>query len=335
MADRNFMDEFSYEQDDYAAQRLTSSTASAKAEALLSWRRSPLPPDAYGVDLADRMQRDLTPTLGRDSCYRAPTSASFHPDTVSVSSATGISSSTVTTSCGYDAMMTSRGTDWRLDVHYGTVDGDPVVTGIVGAPASTRRPGEGPTTTVNNVAPSAAKSYTPHIKLGVYKGDTSLETFLVKFENCSAYCNWSERDRFFHLSNALEGAAGQVLWGAICNSADDLIQSLRRRFGERDHRQRYRAELKTRRRHDGESLQQLYRDICRLLTLAYPGPRDELLYDVVAVDAFLDALNDKQLRREIMKQKPPNLDAAVAVACELETYDVRPPVRRDCREPME
>ena len=183
-------------------------------------------------------------------------------------------------------------------------------------PASTRRPGEG-----HNIATVQVKSGTPHVKLGVYRGDTSLETFLAKFENCSKYLNWNESDRFFHLSNALDGTAGDVLWNAAtCDSVDELIQLLRNRFGNQNQTERFRAELKSRRRRAGESLQKLYQDICRLMALAYPGPSNAMS-DSVAVEAFLDALDDKRLRREIRIQKPKNLDAALEIACHLEACE--------------
>ena len=142
--------------------------------------------------------------------------------------------------------------------------------------ASTRRPGESRQYVVDDCGGQhLAKTYVPHV--GVFKGDSSLETFLAKFENCSRYLNWSERDRVFHPSNALEGTAGQVLWDAAnCCSVEALIQLLRSRFGNQNQSERFRAELKSRRRKPGESLQRLHQDICRIMALAYPGPSSEL-----------------------------------------------------------
>lgn len=197
-------------------------------------------------------------------------------------------------------------------------------------PASTRRPGGPPSNIVDHRDQgNVTKPYLPHVKLGVYKGDTSLETFLAKFENCSKYLCWSERDRFFHLSNALDGAAGQVLWDAkACSSVEALVQLLRNRFGNQNQMERYRAELKARRRRPGESLQKLYQDICKLMALAYPGQSNELS-DVIAKDSFLDALDDLKLRREILVQQPQNLDTALSIACRLEAYDKDPNDSRD------
>ena len=99
----------------------------------------------------------------------------------------------------------------------------------------------------------------PTLKLGTYNGSTCLRTFLSKFENCSDYYEWSDRERLCHLRASLEGSAGQVLWDAgNCTSADDLIRLLKNRFGSLNEEERYRSELKARRRRRGESLQSVY-----------------------------------------------------------------------------
>ena len=82
-----------------------------------------------------------------------------------------------------------------------------------------------------------------------FDGLTPLETFLAKFQNYSDYYDWNARERLCHLRASLDGEAGQVLWtDGELNSAEDVIQLLRNRFGNQDQRERYRAELKTIRR---------------------------------------------------------------------------------------
>ena len=49
------------------------------------------------------------------------------------------------------------------------------------------------------------------VKLGTYDGNSDIELFLDKFENCSSYCGWNERDRRFQLKQALEGKAERVV----------------------------------------------------------------------------------------------------------------------------
>ena len=60
--------------------------------------------------------------------------------------------------------------------------------------------------------------------------------------------------------------------------------------------------------------------MCRLITLAYPGPATVLL-DIVGRDAFLEALNNQTLRVRIIEHEPKNLDEALNVASRLEAFD--------------
>ena len=161
----------------------------------------------------------------------------------------------------------------------------------------------------------------PHVKLGAFKGDSCLETFLAKFENLSAYVGWSARDRLFHLQASLEGAAGQVLWDAgQQTSAEEIVRRLRARFGNDHQAERFRAELRNRRRKSGETLQAVYNDVCRLLALAYPGPSNATTA-IVGRDAFLDALNNNEMRIKVLEREPSTLEEALSIVCRLEAYE--------------
>ena len=158
-------------------------------------------------------------------------------------------------------------------------------------------------------------------KLGTYNGSTCLETFLAKFENCSEYLNWSARDRLFHLKASLEGPAGQLLWNAPKDiTVNRLVELLRNRFGTNNQAERYRAELRARKRRPNELLQSLYHDIARLMSLAYPG-QTGVMSEVVARDAFLEALDDPQLRIRILEREPKTLEDALHMACRLEALE--------------
>ena len=158
-------------------------------------------------------------------------------------------------------------------------------------------------------------------KLGTYNGSTCLDTFLAKFENCSEYLNWSVRDRLFHLKASLDGPAGQLLWNAPKDiTVDRLIELLRNRFGTNNQAERYRAELRARKRQPSESLQSLYHDIARLMSLAYPG-QTGVMSEVVARDAFLEALDDPQRRIRILEREPKTLEDALHMASRLEALE--------------
>ena len=136
----------------------------------------------------------------------------------------------------------------------------------------------------------------PTLKLGTYNGSTCLKTFLAKFENCLDYYDWDDRERLCYLRASSEGPAGQVLWDAgQQTSVEEVIILLKNRFGSLNEEERYRSELKARRRRRGEPLQAVYQDIRRLMALAFPGQSGPL-WEIMARDAFVESLADPALR---------------------------------------
>ena len=168
------------------------------------------------------------------------------------------------------------------------------------------------------VAPLPPRRAIPTIKLGQYTGSTPLETFLAKVDNCAEYYSWTEREKLHHLRASLDGAAGQVLWDAGSQtSVKDIVRLLRNRFGSQHQAERFRAELRARRRQKGESLQTVYQDVRRLIALAFPGESGSL-YEIVARDSFLEAIDNPAIRLRVLEREPPTLDEALSLATRLE-----------------
>jgi len=158
----------------------------------------------------------------------------------------------------------------------------------------------------------------PTLKLGTYNGSTCLKTFLAKFENCSDYYDWDDREKLCHLRASLEGPAGQVLWDAgQQTSVEEVIILLKNRFGSLNEEERYRSELKARRRRRGEPLQAVYQDIRRLMALAFPGQSGPL-WEIMARDAFVESLADPALRLRVLERDPETLEQALKLATRLE-----------------
>ena len=129
------------------------------------------------------------------------------------------------------------------------------------------------------------------IKPEKFNGHGSFETFLVQFENCAAYNEWNLTDKAAHLRWSLTGTAAQLLWGSEHLPYEELLDKLKRRFSGKGMEEKFQTELRCRRRNKGESLRELAHDICRLMTLAYPGEQSSLS-EHIARDAFLSALGD-------------------------------------------
>ena len=140
---------------------------------------------------------------------------------------------------------------------------------------------------------------------------------MAKYENCSDYYAWSERERLYHLRASLDGGAGQILWDAgNQSSVEEIIQLMKNRFGTHNQVERHRAELKARSRRKTESMQAVYHDIRRLMALAFLG-QSGAVWEIMARDSFLEALGDSGLRLRILKREPLILDEALKIACRL------------------
>ena len=79
----------------------------------------------------------------------------------------------------------------------------------------------------------------------------------------------------------------------------------------------YRSQLKIRRRKKGESLTDLAQDIRKLMSLAYLGPQDRTT-EALALDSFLEALEDPEFTVQVQAQNPRNLDGALRIAQRME-----------------
>ena len=152
-----------------------------------------------------------------------------------------------------------------------------------------------------------------------FDGLTPLATFLGQFETCAQYNRWDDDDKLAHLRISLRGSAALLLSadGAHCSTFEELVDKLKRRYGTEGQVALYRTQLRTRRRGRDESLQSLYLDISRLTALAYPGRPTEH-GDAIAVDSFIDALEDDNLELRVRDREPKDLDEAYRTALMLE-----------------
>ena len=161
-----------------------------------------------------------------------------------------------------------------------------------------------------------------HSQLGTFNGLSDLDTFLSQFCNCVSYYHWTVEDQLFQLKNSLVEAAGFVVTEAGTTATlEEIVQLLKVRFGNEHQAERFRAEMRSRRRRTGEPLQSLYQDLCRLKLLAF-GPSPETEFSKLYLrDIFLDALNDLKLRKLILMQEPHTIEEALRLACRFEAID--------------
>ena len=171
--------------------------------------------------------------------------------------------------------------------------------------------------------------------LGNHSGRTYLDTFLVRSESCWRHFGWSESVKVFHLMNSSTDSAEPIIKevGPAC-TLEHIFELLQIRFGNKLRLDTFHAELKRRKRHPDESLQDLYLDLCRLRALASGENSDKKYPEIYFRNIFVDALGDRELRRAILIQNPSTMEAAYNVATRLETiYAYETPLRdQSCHE---
>ena len=134
-----------------------------------------------------------------------------------------------------------------------------------------------------------------------------METFLAQFDICANYNSWSYQDKAAYLKCSISGTAGQLIWdsgkpGAM--SYQELRDKLQRRFGSDDQQEKFQAELRAHRRRKGETLAELYQDVQRLITMAYPGEGASTLCQQIAKDHFIISLDDRELELKVREREP-------------------------------
>ena len=155
--------------------------------------------------------------------------------------------------------------------------------------------------------------------LGTYDGTTDLDTFLNKFETMSKICGWAEEVRKFYITTALTDTSAFIVREiGETGTSDVVISRLKIAFGNEQQTERFRAELKRRRRGKGESLRALYLDFCRLKALAFPKGQEDKCPNFFIRDLFLEALGDRVLRKDVLITRPATLEAAYNEACRME-----------------
>ena len=81
----------------------------------------------------------------------------------------------------------------------------------------------------------------------------------------------------------------------------------------------YRAKLQSRFRQKSETISELASSIMKLTRQAYPKADLQLL-DTLAVDYFIDALEDSDIRLRLRQSQPESITQAETLAIRLETF---------------
>ena len=154
--------------------------------------------------------------------------------------------------------------------------------------------------------------------------DSCIESHLTQFEIIARRNQWDDWEKADYLKCTLTGEANHILRDLSSTATyDEVVARLRQRYGSLDCMEACHVALKTRVRQPGETLSYLMKDIRSLFLQAYPG-QTSTLSEIMARDAFVNALQDRDLMIKVLEREPATLDQAFKIAERMELYKSLP-----------
>ena len=154
--------------------------------------------------------------------------------------------------------------------------------------------------------------------------DSCIESHITQFEIIARRNQWDELEKADYLKCSLTGEANHILRDLSGTATyEEVVARLRQRYGSLDCMEACRVALKTRVRQPGETLSHLMKDIRSLFLQAYPGQTSSLS-EIMARDAFVNALQDRDLMIKVLEREPATLDQAFKIAERMELYKSLP-----------
>ncbi|VDI33176.1 Hypothetical predicted protein [Mytilus galloprovincialis] len=155
-----------------------------------------------------------------------------------------------------------------------------------------------------------------------YDGTDDIEEYLSQFQILAEVNGWDYNTMSLCLASSLKGGARAILNELNefkRRDFDSLVDALHNRFGSVHRSEIFRAQLQTRVRKDNESLSVLSQVIKKMTRCAYPGAPSSVT-DILALDQFIDALHDPEMRLRIREARPKNINEAEVLAVRFETF---------------
>ncbi len=149
------------------------------------------------------------------------------------------------------------------------------------------------------------------------------DAYQTQFEVLAGINWWGDTEKAAHLAIIPAATVLTNLTPEQRQSYAALTTALDARFGTAHQTELNRMRLKARTRRRDESLAELAEDVERLVRLAYPNASEPIcMVEVLANDQFVDALPEEDMRLRIRQSKPSTLRDSLAVALELESYQI-------------
>ena len=144
------------------------------------------------------------------------------------------------------------------------------------------------------------------------------EGYLLQFNSCVVANDWNDEQSVKYLASSLTGDAVYVLAQKPVRSwsFSELCDALEERYGLTNSAFVNRSKLRRITQKQGQSIQEVADEILKLVRCSFSGHVRE--HDKIAVDYFIDAMGDPELKRHLMQKEPGDIRTAVAIGKKFE-----------------
>ena len=153
---------------------------------------------------------------------------------------------------------------------------------------------------------------------------TEIKPKKKQFEITCEISGWQYTEKSLYLASCLTGDARSLL-GELDHDGrryyNTLIEKLANRFGSVNRSEIYKTQLKFKVRNKGKTIPELAPAIKKLVRRAYPGLNKDVI-EILAIDNFVDALTDSDIRLPVRELGPKTLAGAERTALRLESHKI-------------
>lgn len=174
----------------------------------------------------------------------------------------------------------------------------------------------------NNCTTTPVNGGVLKMKPHAYDGTDDLDEYLVQFNILAEINGWNYHMKSLYLAGSLTGSARALLNDMNIESRRDfnsLLVALNNRFGSENKAEIFRSKLQNRVRGKNETLPELAQSIKKMTRKAYPKAKADVT-DVIALDYFIDAIVDAEIRLRLREVGPRDINEAEQIAVRLETF---------------
>lgn len=162
------------------------------------------------------------------------------------------------------------------------------------------------------------------LKPQTYDGTDDLDEYLTQFNIVSELNGWNYASKSLFLASSIVGSARAILCELDSEKRRDfdaIVTALQNRYGSVHRAEIFRSQLQARHLERNETIPELAQSVKKLTRKAYPSASSEVV-ELLALDFFIDALPDADIRLRLREVGPKSISEAERIAVRLDAHKV-------------